>query len=177
MKIAIFDLDGTVNTSHKRKHLIPARSQVSNAAWAEWHEAFELEDLCMPVIKQAAELYASGYTIFVVSNRSDYLADATDKVLMAAGFPPAHYVLRSKDDHRHPLVWKTNTVAVLLATMQSGRVMFYDDDANAIHEVAGALEKRTDIIYNGVVVQIEQEKEVAPENYKPSNHTIIEVRY
>lgn len=96
---------------------------------------------------------------------------------MAAGFPPARYVLRVKDDHRHPSAWKVNTVAILLATMQSGHVVFFDDDANAIHEVAGILKKRTDIMYNGIVVQIEQKKKEAPKSAEPSNHTIVEVRY
>lgn len=41
MKIAIFDLDGTVNTTTNRKHLIPPRDQIrNNAAWQEWHGAF-----------------------------------------------------------------------------------------------------------------------------------------
>lgn len=176
MNIAIFDLDGTLNTSTQRKHLTPAKKDIrTNSAWLPWHEAFKLETLCDPLIRQAAELYEAGWTIFVVSNRTDSLGEATGNHLMASGFPPAHYVLRNTDDNRHPTAWKSNTIAVLLATMKEGHVVFFDDDTNAIAEVANCLKSRTRIIYDGVVVKLTATQE-KPKN-GAGNHTIKEVCY
>lgn len=176
MNIAIFDLDGTLNTSTQRKHLIPARKDIRiNSAWLPWHEAFKLETLCDPLIHQAAQMHAEGWTIFVVSNRTDSLGQATGNHLMASGFPPAHYVLRGTDDNRKPTAWKANTIAVLLATMEEGHVVFFDDDVDAIAEVANCLKSRTKINYDGVVVKHSTVQE-KPQN-GAGNHTIKEVCY
>lgn len=137
LKLALFDLDGTLNTSKTRKEFIPENPR-DNAAWLRWHQAFRMERLNLPLIKTAAAYADAGFTISVVSNRDESLIRDTSIYLNNSGFPDARYHLRSLDDNRYPATWKEQTIRNLLAYGEDIEVHHFDDDKQAISKLADA---------------------------------------
>lgn len=133
MKLAIFDLDGTLNTSNKRSEFIPTDPTI-NENWFRWHEAFRLEKLNTNLIKTANALYKAGYVIAIVSNRDESLAEATQLYLSNNGFPPAHTIFRQRKDKRKPCDWKADTIKLLCQYIE-GDVQHFDADAIAIKKL------------------------------------------
>lgn len=136
LKLALFDLDGTLNTSKARKEFIPENTR-DNSAWLRWHEAFHMERLNLDLIKTAAAYADAGYTIGVVSNRDSGLIAETRIYLNNNGFPDALYHLRTQADSRYPATWKEQTIRNLLAYSGNVEVHHFDDDKQAIQRLAG----------------------------------------
>lgn len=130
-KLALFDLDGTINTSSARSALVPADSR-NNEAWLGWHKAFRMERLNLPLIKTASAMAGAGYDIGVVSNRDVSVADDTRIYLKNSGFPDARYHLRNAEDHRKTKDWKFSTVHNLLVYAGPVEVHMFDDDKAAL---------------------------------------------
>lgn len=133
MKLAIFDLDGTLNTSNKRGEFIPTDPTV-NENWLRWHQAFKLEKLNTALISTASALNKAGYQIAIVSNRDESLARETYLHLCSNGFPPARTIFRQQKDNRKPCDWKADTIK-LLCEFTAGEVQHFDDDAKAIKKL------------------------------------------
>lgn len=91
LKLALFDLDGTLNTSKARKEFIPENIR-DNSAWLRWHQAFRMERLNPSLIRTAAAYAHAGYSIGVVSNRDSSLITDTSIYLNNSGFPDARLV-------------------------------------------------------------------------------------
>lgn len=137
-KIALFDLDGTLNGSKRRGEFIPPPG-ACNAEWLRWHQAFKLEKLNQDLIMTAAAYKKAGYKIAVVSNRDTSLIEATARDLVPNGFPSlADYILRSLDDNRTPADWKVETISnmvTLLANMGRVEVHHFDDDVKVLRRL------------------------------------------
>lgn len=135
LKLALFDLDGTLNTSKARKEFIPENIR-DNSAWLRWHKAFRMERLNLSLIRTAAAYADAGYTIGVVSNRDSSLITDTSIYLNNSGFPDARYHFRSLDDNRNTCDWKEQTIRSLLAYTDDIEVHHFDDDKKAIGRLA-----------------------------------------
>lgn len=133
-RLALFDLDGTLNTSSARKDFVPENAFV-NSAWLEWHKAFRIERLNLSLIRTASCMAGAGYEIGVVSNRDESVSRDTCIYLENAGFPGAMYHLRSADDDRKTKDWKVTTVYNLLAYAGPVEVHMFDDDLPALKKL------------------------------------------
>jgi hypothetical protein len=133
-KLALFDLDGTINTSNARSGFIP-ENRNNNAAWLGWHKAFHMERLNLSLIRTADCLAGAGYEIGVVSNRDESVMQDTHIYLKNAGFPDAHYHLRNADDNRRTRDWKVSTVYSLLVYSGPVEVHMFDDDLPALKQL------------------------------------------
>lgn len=145
-KLALFDLDGTINTSKARKQFIPENTR-DNAAWLPWHKAFRMERLNLDLIKTAAAYASAGFTVSVVSNRDDSLVTDTSIYLNNSGFPDARYHLRSAADNRYPSTWKEQTIRSLLAYAGRVEVHHFDDDKKALDRLADIYRHSLDVKY------------------------------
>ena len=133
-KLALFDLDGTINTSNARSGFIP-ENRNNNAAWLGWHKAFRMERLNLSLIRTADCLASAGYEIGVVSNRDESVMQDTQIYLKNSGFPDARYHLRSADDNRKTKEWKISTVYNLLVYSGPVEVHMFDDDLPALKQL------------------------------------------
>ena len=133
-KLALFDLDGTINTSNARSGFIP-ENHSNNAAWLDWHKAFRMERLNLSLIHTADCLAGAGYEIGVVSNRDESVMQDTQIYLKNSGFPDARYHLRSADDNRKTRDWKVSTVYNLLVYSGPVEVHMFDDDLPALKQL------------------------------------------
>ena len=133
-KLALFDLDGTINTSSARSALIP-ENRNNNTAWLGWHKAFHMERLNLSLIHTARCMAGAGYEIGVVSNRDESFTSDTQIYLKNCGFPDAHYHLRSADDNRKTKEWKISTVYNLLVYSGPVEVHMFDDDLPALKQL------------------------------------------
>lgn len=146
-KIALFDLDGTLNSSHKRAAYIPEDVR-NNAAWMGWHNAFHMENLNLELIKTAQGYKRAGYDIAVVSNRNHDLRQETDIQLRCACFPiGAKFFLRHSDDNRHTRQWKVETVKSILALAGPIEIHHFDDDKKALGELEEFFAHSKDVFY------------------------------
>ena len=133
-KLALFDLDGTINTSNARSGFIP-ENRNNNAAWLGWHKAFRMERLNLSLIHTADCLADAGYEIGVVSNRDESVMQDTHIYLKNASFPDARYHLRSANDNRKTRDWKVSTVYNLLVYSGPIEVHMFDDDLPALKQL------------------------------------------
>lgn len=133
-KLALFDLDSTLNTVKNRSGYVPENTG-NNAAWLGWHKAFRMEKLNLDLIKTAKAYKQAGYEIAVVSNRDSSLAVDTKIYLSNSGFPEGKYFLRNIDDNRHTSDWKTSTIFHLLAFSEPVEVHIFDDDKRMLNRV------------------------------------------
>lgn len=132
-RLALFDLDNTLNTTSSRKKLVPHDDIRNNAAWLPWHEAFHSERLNLPLITTACGYKDAGFELAVVSNRDNSLIDETRIKLINTGWPKdCRYHLRAIDDHRHPSQWKRETIENLLAYAEPVEVHIFDDDKSVL---------------------------------------------
>lgn len=145
-KLALFDLDGTINTSKARNTLIPENVR-DNASWLPWHKAFRMERLNLGLIKTAAAYSDAGFIVSVVSNRDNSLITDTCTYLHNSGFPDARYHFRFAEDNRHPSTWKEQTVRNLLAYIGPVEVHHFDDDKKALDRLADAYRHSLDVKY------------------------------
>lgn len=125
--IAIFDLDGTLNSTKARIELVPDNSR-DNKAWIPWHAAFALEELNYGLIDTAMAMNASGTDILVVSNRNDQFSFDTQKHLRNSGFPATAMVLRDDYDYRSTKSWKVDTIKNLVLLLREEVVIHHFDD-------------------------------------------------
>lgn len=135
MKIALFDLDNTLNSTSKRKTLIPDDPSV-NENWLPWHRAFTSERVNTKLVKTAIAYSKAGYQIGVVSNRDTSLVEETRKLLGHYGFPEARYHFREQKDNRSPSQWKQHTISHLLAFCKQAEVHHFDDDCIALNRLS-----------------------------------------
>lgn len=133
-KLALFDLDGTINTSSARSALVP-ENRNNNAAWLGWHKAFRIERLNLSLIRTARCMAGAGYEIGVVSNRDESVMQDTQIYLKNSGFPEARYHMRSADDNRKTKEWKISTVYNLLVYSGPVEVHMFDDDLPALKQL------------------------------------------
>lgn len=133
-KLALFDLDGTINTSNARSALIP-ENRTNNAAWLGWHKAFRMERLNLSLIHTARCMAKAGYEVGVVSNRDVSVENDTRIYLGDSGFVASQYHLRSADDNRKTRDWKVSTVYNLLVYSGPAEVHMFDDDLPALKEL------------------------------------------
>lgn len=145
-KLAIFDLDGTINTSNARAELVP-KDPRKHAAWHPWHKAFRMERLNIDLIKTAQAYHKAGYMISVVSNRDENLSMATSLHLYEANFPTARYHLRNIEDTRTTVDWKSETIQNLLAYAGKIEVHHFDDDKKALEKLTEQFKFDDDILY------------------------------
>jgi hypothetical protein len=142
IKIALFDLDGTLNGSKRRGEFIPPQG-ACNAEWLQWHQAFKVEKLNQDLIMTAAAYKKAGYKVAVVSNRDTSLINATACHLVPNGFPSlADYILRSLDDNRTPADWKVETISNMVKLLtNTGRVEVhhFDDDSKVLQRLDNEL--------------------------------------
>ena len=132
-KLALFDLDNTLNTTRYRKKLVPHHDIRNNAEWLSWHEAFHSERLNLSLITTAAAYKDAGFEIAVVSNRDSSLINETQVKLVNTGWPKdCRYHLRSIDDNRHPSQWKLETIQNLLDYAEPIEVHVFDDDKSVL---------------------------------------------
>jgi phosphoglycolate phosphatase-like HAD superfamily hydrolase len=127
IRLALFDLDSTLNSGDRRKDFIPTDTRI-NANWLDWHKAFRMERLNHNLITTAAGYAAAGYKIGVVSNRDNSLIQDTRVYLGNSGFPEAQFFLRSGDDNRRTKAWKLDTFNSILAFIGPAEVHIFDDD-------------------------------------------------
>lgn len=146
LKLALFDLDGTINSNTSRKDFIPENTR-DNAAWLRWHQAFRMERLNLSLIKTAAAYDQAGYTVAVVSNRDDSLASDTSIYLNNSGFPDARYHLRSQNDNRTTLLWKEKTVQHLLAYSGDVEVHHFEDDRKVLERLSDLYQHSNRVLY------------------------------
>lgn len=137
-KLALFDLDGTLNGNKARGDYVPENVRI-NKDWLPWHKAFRLEKLNLPLINTAYRMARAGYKNIVVSNRDQLLASDTQIYLANSGFPACSYILRADDDNRRPSRWKIDTIKNLLQIGNYGtevlEVHHFDDDKKALQEL------------------------------------------
>lgn len=133
-KLALFDLDGTINTSNARSALVP-ENRFNNAEWLGWHKAFHMERLNHSLIRTAYCMAEAGYDIAVVSNRDESVMQDTYIYLRNSGFPNASYHMRSAEDNRKTRDWKISTVYNLLVYSGPAEVHMFDDDLPALKQL------------------------------------------
>lgn len=135
-KLAIFDLDSTLNGIKAREHLVPANPRI-NQNWLPWHKAFATEKTNVALIDTMRSLARKGWEIAVVSNRCESLVDEIDSWFENLGIdkPPISFFLRQSDDHSHPTLWKINKLRTLLAYHKAEIVLVFDDDVKAIEAI------------------------------------------
>lgn len=146
LKLALFDLDGTINSNTSRKQFIPEDTR-DNAAWLRWHQAFRSERLNLSLIKTASAYDQAGYTVSVVSNRDDSLASDTSIYLSNSGFPSARYHFRSQHDNRTTLMWKEQTVRNLLAYSGDVEVHHFEDDLKVLERLSDLYRHSGRVLY------------------------------
>lgn len=136
-RLALFDLDNTLNTTSNRKPLVPYHDIRNNAEWLPWHAAFHSERLNLPLIATASAYKAAGFQIAIVSNRDLSMAGETSIKLITSGWPKeCRYHLRSIDDHRHPSEWKLDTIQKLVDYAEPLELHLFDDDKSVLMKLA-----------------------------------------
>ena len=145
-KLALFDLDGTINTSSARSALVP-ENRTNNAAWLGWHKAFRMERLNLSLIHTASCMSAAGYEIGVVSNRDESVMQDTHIYLKNSGFPDARYHMRSADDNRKTKEWKFSTVYNLLVYSGPVEVHMFDDDLPALKQLCERFQFNRSVLF------------------------------
>ena len=143
-KLALFDLDGTINTSSARSALVP-ENRTNNAAWLGWHKAFRMERLNL--IRTASCMSAAGYEIGVVSNRDESVMQDTHIYLKNSGFPDARYHMRSADENRKTKEWKISTVYNLLVYSGPVEVHMFDDELPALEQLCERFQFNRSVLF------------------------------
>ncbi len=136
-KLAIFDLDNTLNSTIHRQHLIPDDPTL-NQNWLPWHKAFNLESANLPLIKTLERLREDKWKIIVCSNRCESLIGETEK-----WFKGIHtysrideYILRSPYDHTPPTEWKARAIGDLFRLSTPAVTLIFDGDLEALDSVS-----------------------------------------
>ena len=96
-KIVIFDLDGTLALIDSRREL-----SIKDNGKMDWDTFFNpkfisLDDPNQPVIDMANMLFTTGYTIWILSGRSDVTYQATVDWLSKNGVDYDHLVMRPQN--------------------------------------------------------------------------------
>src|SRR4051812_5587965 len=77
-KIVIFDLDGTIALIDHRRHFVEGKgARATNAEWRNFFAACVDDKPNEPVIETLRALRAQGYSVIILSGRSDEVADQT----------------------------------------------------------------------------------------------------
>ncbi|ARB11776.1 hypothetical protein CB1_49 [Pectobacterium phage vB_PatP_CB1] len=155
-KLALFDLDNTLNTTCYRKKLVPHHDIRNNAEWLPWHKAFHSEPLNLRLITTAAAYKDAGFEIAIVSNRDNSLIEETRVKLANAGWPmDCRYHLSSIDDHRHPSQWKLETIQNLLDYAEPIEVHVFDDDKSVLMKLGERFRFNRDVQFIPHNIQFE----------------------
>ncbi len=135
-RIAIFDLDNTLNSTVHRNYLIPKDPTV-NENWLPWHTAFTNEVPNLPLLNTMERLSLDRWKIIVCSNRCESLigrtADWFKEHARLASID--HYFLRNPNDHTPPSEWKSKTLDTLLTLSNAAITLVFDDDLKALESI------------------------------------------
>lgn len=100
----IFDIDGTLaDCTHRQHHIHPVQIEGQPRARKNWHAFFTacVDDKPITDVIEVLHLYHSvGYSIILVSGRSDIVRIQTEQWLENWNIPYDHLLMRKQGDYR-----------------------------------------------------------------------------
>lgn len=141
-RLYMVDLDGVVNSSNLRNHLIPKTEMAKATAmgWLEWHAAHDTEAYNDDMIDFLNAEHANGNAVLFVSMRLETCRKSTVEALQRAGvaFQPVLW-LRSEDDDTPPPASRAasvlHAIQMLGALRQPSAITLIDDSQDNIRAV------------------------------------------
>jgi hypothetical protein len=94
--IVLFDLDGTLALIEHRVHFI--QRPRAEQDWDAFYEACDKDEPNFPVIAVFNALQTSGYTLYILTGRSDQVEEKTRKWLNAYDIEPDEMIMRPAGD-------------------------------------------------------------------------------
>lgn len=142
VKIYLVDLDGVINSSNLRQHLIPKTEMAKCTAmgWLEWHKAHGEEAMNDEMIDFLNREHADGNAVLFVSMRLDLCRDSTVRSLLDAGlgFNPVLW-MRSEDDDTPPPASRARAVHDVIqlfgALHHDAQITLIDDSLDNVQAV------------------------------------------
>lgn len=95
MSVVFFDLDGTLSLTDHRQHYVRG----DNKDWDAFYDMCHLDPVHEPVARIAYSLWASGWTVYILSGRSDQVRDKTVAWLEDAGIQYDKLQMREQGDY------------------------------------------------------------------------------
>lgn len=143
-RLYLVDLDGVMNSSNLRNHLIPKTEMAKATAmgWLEWHKAHTIEAYNDEMIDFLNSEHANGNAVLFVSMRLDLCRDSTVEALQRAGlgFQPVLW-MRAEDDDTPPPASRAGTVLQAIqmfgALHEEAHITLIDDSIGNVQAVHG----------------------------------------
>lgn len=98
--IVIFDLDGTLADGRHRLHLLPKKDYHITESWTEFNLASVHDTPFTDNIELCNSLYRQGYTIIILTGRSDVAMRVTVEWLRRHGVKYHYLKMREQSDNR-----------------------------------------------------------------------------
>lgn len=112
-KIVIFDLDGTIALIDHRRHYVEGKgARATNAEWRNFFAECVNDKPNEPVIETLRALRAQGYSIIILSGRSDEVADQTKLWLKDNNVPYDELHMRPEGNYEADEKWKSRFLRI-----------------------------------------------------------------
>lgn len=127
--IVIVDLDGTLSDGSHRLHLLPTENLHLTESWSEFNRAAAGDSPIKSTIAVINGLWVSGFSIVILTGRSDEVRYETCKWLNENGVKFDEIIMRRQDDNRKDTVIKEEA---LRAIGLDNIVCAFDDSPNVV---------------------------------------------
>ena len=127
--IVIVDLDGTLSDGSHRLHLLPTENLHLTESWSEFNRAAAGDSQIKSTIAVIDGLWVSGFTIVILTGRSDEVRYETCKWLNENGVKFDEIIMRHQEDNRKDTVIKEEA---LRAIGLDNIVCAFDDSPNVV---------------------------------------------
>ena len=130
--IVIVDYDGTLSNGAHRLHLLPTKDLHLTESWSEFNRASKDDTPIMNTIAVVNGLWVSGFTVIILTGRSDEVEADSVEWLKRHGVHYDYMIMRRHDDNRQDTIIKEE---VLRAIGLSRIICAFDDNPSVIRHM------------------------------------------
>lgn len=126
--IIIWDFDGTLSDGTHRLHLLPTKGYNNTESWVSFNLAAGGDAPFMDNIELLRSQYDAGFTIIILTGRSDVALYVSQQWLREHDVPYHELLMRPADDHRRDIDFKEE----VLRDLGISNILCAFDDADHV---------------------------------------------
>lgn len=111
--VVIVDYDGTLSNGSHRLHLLPTKDLHLTKSWIEFNRAAKDDTPIMNTIAVVNGLWVSGFTVIILTGRSDEVEADSVKWLKRHGVHYDYMIMRRHDDNRKDTIIKEEVLRAI----------------------------------------------------------------